>query len=109
MPDRFPEAFRRFEEDVDVIRFESFRQLELAFGRWAGQKWIPTYRQMDAFLRYEAGRIGALREGFRRRNTNTTYFPYSSNVPWRHETVNVRGRIQHRYRDSRTGRFIKKP
>jgi hypothetical protein len=107
MPDRFPEAFRRFEEDVDVIRFESFRQLELAFGRWAGQKWIPTYRQMDAFLRYEAGRIGALREGFRRRNT--TYFPYSPNVSWRHETVNVRGRIQHRYRDSRTGRFIKKP
>jgi hypothetical protein len=40
--DRFPEAFRRFEEDVDVSKFVSFRQLELAFGNWAGRKWIPT-------------------------------------------------------------------
>jgi hypothetical protein len=106
MTDRFPEAFRRFEEDVDVSKFESFRQLELAFGHWAGQKWIPTYRQLDA-LRYEARRIGALRDGFRRRNT--IYFPYSPNISWRHETVSVRGRIQHRYRDNRSGRFIKKP
>jgi hypothetical protein len=106
MPDGFPEAFRRFEEDVDVSRFESFRQLELAFGRWAGQKWIPTYRQLDA-LRCEARRIGALREGFGRRNT--IYFPYSPNISWRHETVSVRGRMQQRYRDIKSGRFMKKP
>jgi hypothetical protein len=105
MTDRFPEAFKRFEEDVDVSRFESFRQLEFAFGRWAGQKWVPTYRQLDA-LRYEARRIEALKDGYRRRNA--IYFPYSPNVSCRHETVSVRGRIQHRYRDIRTGRFVKK-
>jgi hypothetical protein len=33
--DRFPEAFRRFEEVVDVDRIQSFRQLRLAFAYWA--------------------------------------------------------------------------
>ena len=28
---------------------------------------------------------------------------------WRHETVTVRGKPQVRYRDLKTGRFIKKP
>jgi len=28
---------------------------------------------------------------------------------WKHETVTVRGKPQDRYRDVRTGRFVKKP
>jgi len=30
-------------------------------------------------------------------------------VTWRHETVTVKGKSQTRYRDLKTGRFIKKP
>ena len=36
--DRFPEAFRRFEEDVNTEEIHSFQQLRLAFGSWAGRK-----------------------------------------------------------------------
>jgi hypothetical protein len=32
--DRFPEAFRRFEEVVDVDRIESYRQLKLTYASW---------------------------------------------------------------------------
>ena len=28
---------------------------------------------------------------------------------WRHETLTVKGKLQSRYRDLKTGRFIKKP
>jgi len=87
------------------VRWGCQLELELAFGSWAGQKWIPTYRHLDA-LRKEDRSLGALRDGFRKRNT--VYFPYSPNISWRHETVSVRGKI-HRFRDSRTWRFIKKP
>jgi hypothetical protein len=30
-------------------------------------------------------------------------------VKWRHEIIKVKGKLQNRYRDLRTGRFIKKP
>jgi hypothetical protein len=105
MPDGFPEAFRRFEEDVDVKRFESFRQLELAFGRWAGQKWLPTYKQKYALER-EARRIGIPTDEYRRQRF---YIPSSPRIWYKHEIVSVKGRTQNRYRDVRTGRFIKKP
>src|SRR5512136_2327899 len=32
-----------------------------------------------------------------------------NSASWRHEVVNVKGRSQNRYRDLKTGRFIKKP
>lgn len=46
--DKFPEAFKRFEHKVNVKKIETFRQLTLAFGSWAGEKWRSTSRQMDA-------------------------------------------------------------
>ena len=104
MTDRFPEAFRRFEDDVDVRDFESFRQLEIAFGYWAGRRWRPTYKQKCALAR-EARRLG-ISEQFRGRNYR---FSSSPNLWYRYETVSVKGRMQQRFRDVRTGRFIKKP
>ena len=107
MPDRFPEAFRRFEEDVDVNQFESFRQLRLAFGHWSGpRRWIPTYKQ-DYALRREARRRGIPLEGFRKARSG--YFPSATRVSWKYETVKIKGKTQQRYRDLKTGRFIKKP
>jgi hypothetical protein len=109
--DKFPEAFKRFEQMVDVERIESFRQLRLAFASWAGQKWHDTPLQLNA-LAVEArkqgipvavqGRHSAHRRGF-------AHFPSRRAVSWRHEVVTVKGHYQNRYRDQKTGRFIKKP
>jgi hypothetical protein len=91
MMDRFPEAFERFEEVVDVDSIASFGELREEFAWWAGEKWFNTSRQLHA-LSTEAERLGLL--------------PRS--VLWRYESVRVRGRVLYRYRDIRTGRFIKR-
>jgi hypothetical protein len=99
--DKFPEAFERFEEVVNVRRIKNFGQLRLAFAMWAGEKWIPSSRQLQA-LAEEARKIGIPVVGRRR----VIRVPF---VWWRHETVMVRGKGQARYRDLKSGRFIKKP
>ena len=55
--DRFPEAFERFEQVVDIDNFESFRQLAYAFRHWAGKRWRDTWAQNVA-LRREAEKRG---------------------------------------------------
>jgi hypothetical protein len=57
MPDKFPEAFERFERDVAIDRFESYNQLAYAFGHWAGKRWFDSYNQNFA-LRKEARKRG---------------------------------------------------
>jgi hypothetical protein len=64
--DKFPEAFRRFKEKVDVDNIESWKQLQLAFGSWAGGKWRPTWKQTDA-LYIQAKRLGIPAHGYRTR------------------------------------------
>jgi hypothetical protein len=103
--DRFPEAFRRFEEVVDIDRIQSFRQLKLAFASWAGWHWHGTYLQNKA-LAVEANRLG-IPDFVNRRPVFSVYGRPS--VSWRHEVVIVNGNSQNRYRDLKTGRFIKKP
>jgi hypothetical protein len=100
--DRFPEAFRRFEQDVDISNIESFRELAYAFSYWAGKRWVDSYGQNIA-LRREAQRIGIRIEIPSYHQRQIQY------QTWRHETVIVRGKSQDRYRDLQTGRFIKKP
>jgi hypothetical protein len=104
--EKFPEAFRRFEERVNTDKIETFRQLTLAFGSWAGQKWVPTWRQTNA-LAVEAERLGIPIQGERGRRVFRSHWIWQPT--WKYETITVRGRIQYRYRDNRTGRFIKKP
>jgi hypothetical protein len=89
--DRFPEAFERFEEVVDVDSINSFGELRLAFSLWAGRKWFDTSRQLHA-LSIEAQKLGLL----------------PCPVLWRYVTMRVRGRVQSRYRDIRTGRFVRR-
>jgi len=55
--DKFPAAFHRFEQIVDVSKIETFQQLKLAFQSWAGKKWLDTPKQVEA-LRVEAVRLG---------------------------------------------------
>jgi hypothetical protein len=109
--DRFPEAFKRFRRVVDVDRIESFKQLTLAFGSWAGHKWMPTYKQLDA-LKVEARKIGI--PVVTEKSPSVVSRTIASvaervAVSWRHETVTVRSKPQDRYRDLKTGRFIRKP
>jgi hypothetical protein len=106
MPDKFPEAFERFERDVDVDSFRSYRELAYGFSHWAGKRWVDSYKQNFA-LGKEARKRGffdaKLPRYFERPSVRQT------RQTWRHETVTVRGKSQVRYRDVRTGRFIKKP
>jgi hypothetical protein len=73
MVDRFPEAFERFEEDVDVSKFKDYRELALAFSQWAGKRWRDSYKQNLA-LRKQGRRLGfkdaELPKYFRRRATS---------------------------------------
>ena len=55
--DKFPEAFARFESEVDVDRFDSYRELTVAFRWWTGKKWKGTVRQWLALVA-EAERLG---------------------------------------------------
>jgi hypothetical protein len=77
---------------VDVDAINSFGELRVAFSLWAGEKWFDTSKQLHA-LSIEAQRLGLLPRP----------------ILWRYENVGVHGRVQSRYRDLRTGRFIKKP
>jgi hypothetical protein len=64
--DRFPEAFRRFEQNVSTRQIKIFNQLTLAFSSWAGSKWRDTSRQNDA-LAVEARKLGIPTEDYYRR------------------------------------------
>lgn len=105
--DSFPEAFERFEDDVDIGQFESYHQLTLAFRHWAGEKWRGTRLQWEA-LNEEAENVGFEPPDFIREELEENR-AYSRRYSWRRETVNLRGRARSVYRDVKTGRFIKKP
>jgi len=102
--DKFPEAFRRFENVVDVERIRTLRELELAFGSWAGHKWKPTLRQSVA-LAYEARRLR-----IPIRPQVPSLFTQKRETPtWRVEYIKVRGTARKIYRNTKTGQFIKTP
>jgi len=107
VPDKFPEAFARFERSVDTRYIESFSELVSAFSIWAGEKWLDTSSQKHALAR-EARRIGIPTEiDLARRKSIPTGIGLTPT--WRHEFVTIRSRSFGRYRDLRTGRFIRKP
>jgi len=59
MPDKFPEAFEKFERVIDISRFDSYRELAYSFSHWAGRRWVDSYNQNFA-LRKEARKRGFL-------------------------------------------------
>jgi hypothetical protein len=113
--DRFPEAFERFEMDVNVDRLRSYSELLYSFQWWTGRKWRGTAKQWEAFNR-EAERLGFDVPSFVREEVRESwrsgFYGYEGQqkaVSYGHEVVVVRGISQDRYRDLKTGRFIKKP
>jgi len=104
--DSFPEAFERFESDVDIGQFESYHQLTLDFRWWAGERWRGTRRQWEA-LNIEAENLGFEVPDFVREELEESR-SYSRSS-WRREVISLRGKGRRIYRDLKTGRFIKKP
>ena len=84
----------------------AFRIIAFVLSHWASIRWVDSYQQNLA-LREEARKRGffdaRLPRYFERPSARQT------RQSWRHETVIVRGKSQERYRDIKTGRFIKKP
>lgn len=103
--DRFPEAFHRFERAVDLRSFRSARELKYAFTHWANRRWVDSYKQNLA-LRREAEKRGFV---YTKLNRYSNRPQLSLKHTWKRESVTVRGKSQVRYRDLKTGRFIKKP
>jgi hypothetical protein len=99
--DKFPDAFRRFEQQVSLKNIVSFRQLALATGSWSGPKWIPSQRQIEA-LADEARKRRLPVQDERERNVRHS-IPWISKSIWKFETISVRGKSQQQYRDNKTG------
>jgi len=109
--DKFPEAFERFEKRVDVSRIRSFDHLLVSFSHWAGKQWIGSNEQVNA-LKVEAEKRGIpVPREEPRRVSREPYFreERAEGQTWRFEWVEVKSRPQMRYRDIKTGRFIRKP
>jgi hypothetical protein len=98
--DSFPEAFERFENDVDIGQFESYHQLTLAFRHWAGEKWRGTRLQWDA-LNDEAENLGFEPPDFIREELEDMRSSRYSRSSWRRETVNLKGKARSVYRITR--------
>ncbi len=111
--DSFPEAFERFETDVDIGKFESYHQLTLSFRWWAGERWRGTQRQWEALSR-EAKNLGfnvpdVYRESMLGKRYSEVYNAGKRAIPWRIDTVNIKGVKQARYRDLKKGRSSRNP
>jgi hypothetical protein len=108
MMDKFPEAFKRFEKKVSLRNVETFRQLALLMASWSGPKWMYSRRQMEA-LAVEARKRGIPTDDVWVKERRVTRSPWISQTTWKNEAITIRGKSQQRYRDIKTGRFIKKP
>jgi hypothetical protein len=113
--DKFPEAFKRFEEVVDIDQIQTFSELRSSFSLWAGKNWKGSNEQITA-LEVEARRLGIsvpfrlMREYVVPRKVHRAYSHEKVEAKtWRFEWIEVKGHPQRRYRDLKTRRFIKKP
>ena len=108
--DKFPEAFKRFEQTVDTKNIVSFGQLVLVFRSWAGSKWKSSIRQVEALKREALKRgIPVPREPKPVRKPpvwREGMVPRIVPVNAKFEVLTIRGRIQPILRSLATGRFI---
>ena len=72
---------------------------------WSKVVW---HKKTDGSLAVEAQKIGIPAYG-EKRERKIRLFTSVPKMTWRHESVIVMGKSQDRYRDLKTGRFIKKP
>jgi len=85
--DKFPEAYKRYEDAIDTSEMKTFQELLYSFRGWGKQRFPPTTKQIDA-LKIEAKKhLDLINKEF----------------------VSVRGSRQVRYRNLKSGRFAKNP
>ena len=102
--DKFPEAFKRFKQDVNVNRIKTFKQLTLAFGSWGGKKWRGTFRQMDA-LANEARKRRIPLEDYRTRQQQVrALFGKTTQQPIQGREKFSRGYVSYQQWHNKTGR-----
>lgn len=58
MVDRFPEAFRRYEDDVDTSDLDTFPQLLTSFKMWGKERFPATNKQKRALGKEGEERLG---------------------------------------------------
>ena len=110
----FQEAFDRMERMTNARDCEDLNELLLVAERYFAGKWYPTDRQLEA-LKDEARRRGYYERWEKIRLVKELLWgtrkqpQVTAERSWRYESVTVRGKSQDRYRDLKTGRFIKKP
>jgi hypothetical protein len=102
------------ERYTNVRNCRSLDELRLIAERYFGDKWRPTDRQEEALID-EAKRRGYF-ERWELMEKQRELPWYAQGQPqvsatrrYRREIMSVRGKSQVRYRDLKTGRFIKKP
>ena len=71
--DKFPQAFDRFEEDVDTRNIRSFQQLFFESQTWGGRQTPMTRRQTEA-QRHEASKRGKGNTSVERDRKNRRHF-----------------------------------
>lgn len=117
MVDDFPEAFARFENDVDISETGNWHELVMQFKHWSGKRWKGTPLQMKALrieaeergIRYEPQKI-ARQTRYPERYVPERHVP-ERYFPERHvnrEVFTRRGRQTIVYRDPRSGRFARR-
>ncbi len=103
--DKFPEAFRRYEDKVDVDKKWTFQQLLTSFSEWGKDKWIESKKQKKA-LAIEADLIGIKpheKQEIRFEEKLISYVnKYGTQV-----TYTQKARIQVAFRNLITGRYEK--
>ena len=119
----FEEYLGRIERKVYLDDAKSYAQFAAIVQSFSGERWKGSFKQ-----------VMALKDGTERRGFDTTLPAYiwkrdyarfyvrgfgspfhrGTTVPakrkgWKRETVKVKGKAQVRYRDLKTGRFVRKP
>jgi hypothetical protein len=118
--DKFPEAFDRYEEKVDIDDLQSASELISSFSIFQGYN--ATSKQLDALknesIKRRLGFDWTIPKWVKKKDYWRFYqsrikdkgFVQAEKLEvYVKATFNVRGKPQTRYRDPKTGRFIKKP
>jgi hypothetical protein len=103
--DKFPEAFSRFEEVVNIDEMGNIYQLQSAFSQWAGHRWKGSSKQKYALAREaEKHDITVPLSYFRMPHKERGWRVSEGFVTT--DSFTRRGREVYVLRDVKTGRFV---
>ena len=107
MKDKFPPAFRRFEEKVDIDDVKTLKELMEEFKNW-GLKKAPITKKQRKGLAIEGVKIGidpVLPVTYVRKEKEITYTTKTGKIVSYHQKL----KIMQAHRNILTGRYSKEP